>query len=147
MSNLQAAVAYAQTFNLQKVIKKKYEIGKYYNKFFSKCKFINVLPERNKYSKNIYWVYGIIVLKNQKKNLVKFLKSKGIETRDFFTNMHNQPIIRKLRLINQNHNYPISENLEKNGLYLPSGPNIKLKELKYINKSIKEFFVNKYKDF
>ena len=88
-----------------------------------------------------------MVLKKQKRNLVKFLKSRGIETRDFFTNMHNQPIIKKLGLANKKDSYPVSEKLEKNGIYLPSGPNISIKELKFINKSIKEFFFNKYKDF
>ena len=147
MSNLQAAVAYAQIFNLNKIIKKKYKIASYFNKVLSKCKYIEILPSKNKYSKNIYWVYGIIVLKKQKKNLVKFLNSRGIETRDFFTNMHNQPVIKKLGLINKKDSFPVSEKLEKNGIYLPSGPNISLKEINFIIKSIKDFFINKYKDF
>ena len=91
------------------------------------------------------WDYCIKEAK--KKNLVKFLNSRGIETRDFFTNMHNQPVIKKLGLINKKDSFPVSEKLEKNGIYLPSGPNISLKEINFIIKSIKDFFINKYKDF
>ena len=58
------------------------------------------------------WDYCI----KEPKNLVKFLNSRGIETRDFFTNMHNQPVIKKLGLINKKESFPVSEKLEKNVL-------------------------------
>ena len=147
MSNLQAAVAYAQIKNLKKIIKLKFKIAEYYNNFLSKSQFIKILPNKNSYSKNVYWVYGILVLNNQKKNLVKFLKNKNIETRDFFVNMHNQPILKKMNLIKKKDKFPNCENLEKNGIYLPSGPKMSVNELNYVNNSIKDFFIKKYSRF
>ncbi len=147
MSNLQAAVAYAQIKNLKKVVKLKFQIAEYYNKFLSKSEFIKILPNKNSYSRNIYWVYGILVLKNQKNNLVKFLKSKNIETRDFFVSMHNQPILKRMNLVKNKDKFPHCDNLEKNGIYLPSGPKMSLNELNYVNNSIKEFFIKKYSKF
>jgi perosamine synthetase len=147
MSNLQAAVAYAQTDRLKKVVQLKYKIAENYNKFLSKSQFIKILPNKNTYSKNIYWVYGILVQKNQKKNLVNFLKCKNIETRDFFVGMHNQPILKKMSLINKREKFTMCDNLEKNGIYLPSGPNMSLKEIDYVKKNIKNFFIQKYSKF
>ena len=147
MSNLRAAVAYAQIKNLKNIVKIKFEIAEVYNKFLSNSKFIKILPNKNSYSKNIYWVYGVLVLNNQKKNLVKYLKKKNIETRDFFTNMHNQPILKKMKLIKSTNKFPVSEILQKNGIYLPSGPNISTKKINYVNKCIKEFFIKKYSKF
>ena len=131
LSNLQAAVAYAQIKVLKKIIKKKREIGRIYNKLFKNNINLQVLPFENEYSKNIYWVYGLIVKKNYKKKLVTHLKSKNIETRDFFVGMHHQPILKKMKLVNKKEKFPNSDYLENNGIYIPSGPDISYKEIKY----------------
>lgn len=63
MSNLQAAVAFSQIDNIKKIVKKKRTIGKKYNELFNKNRNIRILPFKNEYSTNIYWVYGILVYK------------------------------------------------------------------------------------
>ncbi len=139
MSNLQAAVAYSQIDNIKKIVKVKRQIGKKYNNFFAKNPNIQILPFKNFYSTNIYWVYGIIIKNNRKTKLVKFLKKNKIDTRDFFVGMHNQPILKKLKLINKNQKFPNSDYLEKNGIYIPSGPDINDNEIKFVAKSINLF--------
>ena len=62
-----------------------------------------------------------------------------IDTRDFFVGMHNQPILKELKLINKNQKFPNSDYLEKNGIYIPSGPDIKDNEIKFVAKSINLF--------
>ncbi|WP_440614701.1 DegT/DnrJ/EryC1/StrS family aminotransferase [Candidatus Pelagibacter sp. HIMB1748] len=140
LSNLQAAVAYSQIKGLKKIIKRKREIGKAYNKFFETNNNLEILPFQNEYAKNIYWVYGIIVKKNNKKKLVKYLDSKKIETRDFFVGMHKQPILKKINLIDKKQKFPNSDYLEKNGIYIPSGPDISHEEIKYVANTINKFF-------
>ena len=142
LSNLQAAVAYAQIKSLKKIIKKKREIGKFYNKSFRNNKNLKILPFKNYYSKNIYWVYGIVVKKNYKNKLVKYLNANNIETRDFFVGMHNQPVLKKLELINNKEKFPNSDYLEQNGIYIPSGPDISKKEIKFVADTINNFFLN-----
>ena len=89
MSNIQAAIGYAQLGNLKKIVKKKREIGKLYNFLFKKNNLIETMPYKCVYSKNIYWVYGILVKNNKKKRLVEFLNKQNIQTRDYFVCMHN----------------------------------------------------------
>lgn len=140
LSNLQAAVAYAQIKGLKKIIKKKREIGKIYNNFFKDNISLKILPFKNNYSKNIYWVYGIIVKKNYKKKLVKHLNSKNIETRDFFFGMHQQPVLKKMKIVNKKEKFPNSDYLQNNGIYIPSGPDISYKQIKYVADTINNFF-------
>ena len=63
MSNIQAALGVAQLEQLEKFVKKKRWIGKIYNSFLSKLKGVFLPLDRINYSKNIYWVYGIVLKK------------------------------------------------------------------------------------
>jgi perosamine synthetase len=144
LSNLQAAVACAQIKNLKKVILKKRSIGNLYNKYFNQNKNIEFLPYKNRYATNIYWVYGILIKNNLKQKLVDHLKKKKIETRDFFVSMHNQPALKKMKLIKKKNYFPVSDYLEKNGIYIPSGPDIKKKEVIFIANTINKFLLSQF---
>jgi perosamine synthetase len=137
---LQAAVAFAQIKNLKKIINIKRKVGKLYNRLFKNNSNIEILPYKNNFSINIYWIYGIIIKNNIKNRLVKHLNKKNIQTRDFFVGMHNQPILNKMGIINKKYKFPISDKLEKNGIYIPSGPNITKKEILYVANTINKFF-------
>ena len=81
---------------------------------------------------------------NLKQKLVQHLKIKKIETRDFFISMHNQPVLKKMKLIKKKDNFPISDYLEKNGIYIPSGPDIKKEEVRFIATTINNFLLRKF---
>ena len=66
-----------------------------------------------------------------KKKLQKKQKKFGIETRSFFWPMNKQIITKKLKL-KFNKKYQNSEYLSKYGFYLPSGINMKNKQIKMI---------------
>ena len=142
LSNLQASVAYSQIANIKKIVKLKRKIGKKYNLLFKNNNNIELLPYKNGYSTNIYWVYGFIIKNKMKKKLVDHLNKKKIETRDFFVGMHNQPILKKLNIIKKKDKFPNSDYLEKNGIYIPSGPDIKISEIKFVANEINKFFKN-----
>ena len=137
MTNMQAAIGCAQLKKLNSFIRKKRLIGKYYDHHLKKLKDI-VLPKKsNKYAKNIYWVYPIILNNKLKaKQLAKKLTRCGIETRPFFYPMHQQPIIKKMKLVNKKEKFPISEKIYEKGLYLPSGIGNTFAELKIVVKTL-----------
>ena len=135
MSNLQAALGCGQLKNIKWIIKRKREIGtRYYNNLKNNKK-IYIQPLRNNYSKNIYWVVGILISKRLRlsnKNLMAQLLKKKIQSRSFFWPMHKQKIFKKMKLFT-NEKYPISEYLAKKGLYLPSGLGITNKQIDYVS--------------
>ena len=138
MSNLQAALGCGQLKNIKWIIKRKREIGtRYYNNLKNNKK-IYIQPLRNNYSKNIYWVVGILISKRLRlsnKNLMAQLLKKKIQSRSFFWPMHKQKIFKKMKLFT-NEKYPISEYLAKKGLYLPSGLGITNKQIDYVSEMV-----------
>ena len=121
MTNLQAALGLSQINNINQIVKKKMLIGRRYYKNLSNNKNLQILSPTNSYSKNIYWVVGIVI-KSKKmkarllsKKLIKF----GIMTRPFFWPMHEQEIFKKMKLFKKN-NFKNSTYLSRYGLYLPS---------------------------
>lgn len=53
--------------------------------------------------------------------------------------MHKQKIFIKKNVFKDN-NFPIANFLSKNGFYIPTGINIKKKEMEYVAKSINKIF-------
>ena len=113
------------------------EIGKYYYQKLCKNKNLQILPPSNEYSKNIYWVVGIVIKKNKfsATKLSKKLAKYGIKTRPFFWPMHKQKIFLKKKMF-KGKNFPNSNYISKYGLYLPSSIMLKKNEISYICKRL-----------
>ena len=139
MTNMQAALGLSQLKNIKYVIKKKMKIGSYYYKELYKNSNIRMLPPSNAFSKNIYWVVGIVIKKGKitASMLSKKLAKYGIMTRSFFWPMHKQEIFLKQKTFKKK-KFPNSEHLSKYGLYLPSGLLLKKREIHYICKKLNE---------
>ena len=130
-----------QLKRIKQIVQRKREIGNFYYNNLHQNKNIIIQPKELSYAKNIYWVFGVVVKKNNKitsKKLQKKLLKKNIQTRSFFWPMHKQEIFLNKGLF-KDLSFPNSEFLSLNGFYLPSGLKLKLKELKYITN-----IVNKY---
>ena len=139
-TNLQSAVGLAQLEKLNQFVIKKRNIGKIYNKELSKIKIFNTPLDKKEYAKNIYWVYGLVLKKDSPivlNTLMKKLKQYGIETRNFFWPLHQQPILKKMGFF-KNIKLPVAEHLGKNGLYLPTGLSITSIQQKYVINKIKK---------
>ncbi len=135
MSNLQAAVGLAQLERVEEFIKIKRRNAYFYNKFLKGTPGI-ILPPEEEYAKNVFWMYAILVNKDfgiTRNELRAKLAAKGIETRIFFIPIHLQPVYSKIC----RGKYPVSEELCRKGLYLPSGFNLKQNEIKFISKVIR----------
>ena len=142
LTNIQSAVGLAQLEKLEKFIKKKRMIGNVYNKHLSGSKMFDIPLKKTTYAENIYWVYGIVFKKNLKTNIdkvMKKLKKFGIETRNFFWPLHQQPILRKMGYFKKV-KLPVSENLSRNGIYLPSGLSLTLAQQNYVINILKKYF-------
>jgi len=134
MTNLQAALGCGQLKNINKIIKRKRVIGNLYFNNLKQNNQIILQQNKNNYSNNIYWVFGILLKKNckiKRDNLMKKLLKNKIDTRPFFLSMNKQKIFKKMKLFKKN-KMPNSNYLSKNGLYLPSGLALKNNEIKYI---------------
>ena len=146
LTNLQSAIGLAQLEKIKSFIKKKRKIGSYYQAELSVLKKYMHLPlEKKSYAKNIYWVFGIVLKKNINmsiKKLMFLLKKKGIETRNFFWPLHQQPILKKMGYF-KNSKFKNSEYLSQNGLYLPTGISLNFKQQNYVIKVLKNIFLNK----
>ncbi len=138
MSNLQAAVAYAQFEKLEKTILIKKHIGELY------LELLKGIPARlslkqTEYAKNHYWVFGIVLnddVKFDAKTVIKKLAEENIETRPFFFPLHKQPVLKKLGILDDIKR-PVSEKLYKKGFYIPTGLNLTDKKIEYISQKIK----------
>ena len=93
----------------------------------------------NEYSKNIFWVIGVLIKKKtnlKRDSLVKKMLNRKIQTRNFFYPMHKQKIFKKMKIFTKEEKYPNAEYLSLNGFYLPSGLGISNKEIDYVGKTL-----------
>ena len=137
MTNMQAALGLSQLKNIKHMVNKKMQIGSYYYKKLYQNSNIQILPPSNEFSKNIYWVVGIVIKKNimTASKFSEKIARYGIKTRPFFWPMHEQHIFKKMKMF-KNKKFPNSSYLAKYGLYLPSYFKLKKKDINYISSAI-----------
>ena len=125
LGGLQAALGLSQINNMNKTISLKIEQGNYYSNLLSNYTDKVTIPIKSfEGSQNHYWVYGIVIKKEGLRNqLMRDLLSIGIETRPFFWPLHLQKYIQK-NFKQDQQSLVISENLGKNGLYIPTGSHV-----------------------
>ncbi len=141
MSNLQAAVAYAQFEKLDKTIEKKKYIGKKYHNLLKEIP-AELSVEKTNYAQNHYWIFGVVINKELKltaKEAIEKLAKENIETRPFFYPMHKQPVFNELGILD-NIKRPVSEFLYDKGFYIPTGLNLTDEELEYIAEKVRNLF-------
>lgn len=141
MTNLQAALGLAQLENIQKILTRKIEIARWYNRYLANIPGLSLQREAP-WAKNVYWMFCVLV-KNvghprmSRESLIKYLDKEGVETRPFFVPVHLQPIYseyKKLKL-------PQSEELSAQGLNLPSSINLRESDIQLIAQKIKKLIV------
>lgn len=135
LSNLHAAVGLAQLERLEENIKKKNIMAKIYNDIFEKSKLIDFIKPK-KTERAVYWRYTIFLDKKISRNkFIKILKKLGIITRETYLPLHLHPIFKKKKKLD----LPYCEEIGKYGLDIPSGVNLKKKDIIFIaNKIVEE---------
>jgi len=123
MSNMQAAIGVAQLERIECTVKKKREIGSWYNEFLQGVAGLQLPLAQTDYATNIYWVYGVVLedsVPMDAREAIKRLREKGVDCRHFFWPMNRQPVFRKIGLFEEV-DCPVAQRLAERGLYLPSG--------------------------
>lgn len=140
MTNLQAALGLAQLEEVNKYIKIKKQMAKTYNQKLKDVEGL-ILPIEKDYAFNVYWMYAVLVDEKKfgisKDELRKKLYKEGVDTRDFFIPVHQQPALTQLGWY-KNEKYPIAEKLSKTGFYIPSGLAITKKQIDKVCRKIKK---------
>ena len=143
LTNVQAAIGLAQMEKVEEKVARKRWISQNYSELLAGNIHL-ILPYEAAGAKNVYWMYGIVLNGSTmgKEKVMESLLKRGVETRAFFCPMHLQPVFRetkgKIPHPSFEQEYPISENLWKNGFYLPSGLSLDRDQIEYISKSLLE---------
>ena len=131
MTNMQAAIGLAQLERLDEFVAKKRRMGNRYTQLLKDVPGIQIPQAHTEYANNIYWVFGLLLDENSPltvEEVMKGLAVKGIGTRPFFCPMHQQPVLRRKGLF-ENDYHPVAERLYRSGFYLPSGMTLKHTQL------------------
>jgi len=141
MSNIHAAIGLAQVEKADYYKELRIKNGNLYKKYLSEIEGI-VLQETTRDSLNVYWMNGLSIEEDKygrtRDELINHLNNNKIDTRLFFVGMSKQPSLRKYGC-DCSGGYPVTENLSKNGFYLPSASSLTEDKIKYICDIIKGY--------
>lgn len=133
MTNICAAIGLAQLEQADTFIEKKIQIANWYKKYISSANVY--FQEEKEHIKNSYWMCSVVVKDEKHRDSLRtFLKEKGIETRPFFHPAHIMPIYF------EDKSYPIAESLSKQGINIPSYPQLEQFDIEYISDCINQYF-------
>ena len=139
LSGLQSALGISQINNLEKVIKSKIYQGLKYSNLLNKFDdYINIPLKKVNGVKNHFWVYGIVLKQENRRDSLQKSYSKTELKPDHFWPLHLQKALP--REFKTETSLPVSENLGRNGLYLPLGNHVNDKIQAKVVKSISNFF-------
>ena len=119
MSNISAAIGCGQIDNIKNILRKKRRMHSRFSKFF-KNKFIEVVKEPKSCKSNYWLIIGLLKNFEQKNDLIKKLRDKGIIARSVWRPLHKLPMFQKCpkdNLTNCNRFF-------KKAISFPNGPKI-----------------------
>jgi|TARA_B100001059_G_C17832861_1_gene585881 perosamine synthetase len=131
MTNICAAIGYSQLKKVNFFISQKKKINDLYQKFLSsdQITFQQALTS----CKSTFWLVNILFKDSLTKLKVeRYLKNKNIETRPIFKPMNQ---LKMFKLSDKNFTNSIS--ISSRGISLPSYPDLKTRDIKYISDNIK----------
>lgn len=141
MTNMQAAVGLSYLEHIDETIKMKQDIADTYNTYLSTQTSVS-MQQKASWATPVWWMYGITVASDRisRDQLRKKLYAKGVDSRDFFVPAHMQPAVKKQSNKFRYRQFPIAENLSRDGLYLPSGPKITKKDIAAVCNALKNIY-------
>jgi len=132
MSNIQAALGFAQFERIDELIDRKRLIFSWYEKRLGEIEGLRMNKEAD-WAKSIYWMTSIFLKKDfgiSRNDLMKKLKQDGIDTRPVF------PTISKYPMWYSDCHNPNTRAISENSINLPSGHNLEEEQIDIICKSI-----------
>lgn len=132
LTNIQSAIGCAQISKINYFIEKKKKINSWYRKQLvlaeksGKIKF----HKETSGSSSSWWMTALTIENGDVKKISNNLKKYGIETRPFFVPMNKIPYIKS------DEQFPNSEMIYNHGIILPSGTNLKKKDIEFISNKL-----------
>ena len=142
MTNLQAAVGFAQIEKLNYHVDIKRDIGNKYLTLLKDLKLLELPLKTTDYADNIFWVFGLVIKENSFMDAqfaMKKLTEQGIGVRPFFYCLHKQPVFKKMGLFKDDE-FPVAEFLSKKGFYIPSGLGILDHQIELVSEKVIKLF-------
>lgn len=143
-TNLQAALGLAQLERLDEFVVRKRAIGRFYYECLSGLDEIELSPLETDYSKNIHWVFGIVLSDKvafAAEEAMRRLAKLNIGTRPFFWGMHEQPVFKKMGLF-AHESYPVTERISRRGFYIPSGLALTIEQQRIVVEAVKKMLAS-----
>ncbi len=133
MTNLQAALGVAQFERIDEILAKKTEIFEWYQNLLKGIEGIR-LNHQASWAKNVYWMVCLEIdgyTENQRDELIKKLKNKGIDSRPYFYPISDMPMYESV-------NTPVCHKVYQRGLNLPSYFDITKAQVERVCNQLKE---------
>lgn len=137
-TELEAALGVSQLHRKESIIKRRKEIGKTYLKGLNDLREYLDFQETPKLTENAYMLFGIVLKKGNKDDLVNYLEKNGIETRDLLP-LVNQPIYGQY-FRNKKTDYPVATKLANSGFYIGCHQYLTNHDTSYVIKTFHDFF-------
>ena len=141
LTNMQAAIGLAQLENLKQTIEMKKTMGRTYLELLEGFDLIQLPLLKTSYAENIFWVFGILlkdVIDLGADEMINRLKIRGIGCREFFWPIHEQPVFKNEGFYSDKDDFPISSEIARRGLYLPSGISLGKDEIEAVCRILKD---------
>ena len=135
LTNVQAALGLAQTEKLDFAVARKREIARTYLEALAGFEHVT-LPVERPACRNVYWMFGVLIndsFGRTKNEVMELLREHGVDSRSFFYPMSEQPAMRGTdpRLPRLDGHRPVSADLGRRGMYLPSGLGLTAEQIRF----------------
>jgi len=129
-TDIQAVIGIEQMKKLAWRVERKKAIGKLYDKLLAGIPQVELLP--TDYENTSPWFFDILV--DDRARLQEFLKEKGIGAREFYPPLHAEPVY------GRDGHYPVTEEMARKGLWLPSSSSLTDEQVEYVCSMIRAFY-------
>lgn len=139
MTNLQAALGYAQLERIEEIIEAKRRMARTYAEHLAHLEGIQ-LPVEKSYARSVYWMYHVVLrgpFSNYRDLVMERLKEHGIETRTTFVPYNLQETFIR-RGLTRPDLCPVANQVAHSGFYLPSFPGLSGEEIRYVATHLRE---------
>ena len=135
LPNISAALGLGQFNQIDKIFTEKKRIYDRYKKNLENVNGVKIPLIREWVTKYVMWVFNICLDNNfpiTRDQLTQKLEEKNIETRNAFVPINKQKVLIKKHGLFKEEDCPNANHIMDNGLYLPSGNNLKNEEIDFI---------------
>ena len=131
-TDIQALIGIEQMKKLLWRVQRKKDIYALYRDHLDKIPEISLIP--TKLRDTSPWFIDILVPNYKRHDLIQYLKLKGIGSRPFYPALNAEPVYNRVG------NYPVTERISRQGVWLPSSSRLTDEQIDYVCMEINAFF-------